>query len=267
MRRLMLCLLLLLLAAGRATAQDYEIGKIAANSAKGFHWPYYLGIPATIKRPAVLLVQPNGTGYPFDDFTPHDAAAFSQAHGTQNPQGLGRLGSPSLVPVFPRPPGLYTQSLDRDTLLTKRQGYERLDLQLIAMVEDARARLAARGITVDVKFWMRGFSATGSFTSRFALLHPHLVKAASVGAAGLGPALPVDAWKGRRLNYPYGVADLESVAGKKFDDSSFRQVAFQIYIGDQDTVSDPEWQPDQSPDQALMAEVFGLPNVPLAYMR
>lgn len=268
MKRFPLSVLPLVAAASLASAQSFEVAKIPADSAKGFQWPYYLCVPATVKQPAVLLVQPNASLGPSDDFSTHDVTAYGQAFHTQTDQGFAALGSPSLVPVFPRPRDLYTQSLDRDTLLTQRSGYQRLDLQLIAMVEDARARLAARGIVADQKFWMRGFSAAGAFASRFSLLHPELVKAVSVGGAGLGPALPVASWKGKTLYYPLGVADLETLTGKKFDLGSFRQIAFQFYVGDADTASTgAAFQPGTNPEDALLAELFGSPNIPLSFMR
>jgi pimeloyl-ACP methyl ester carboxylesterase len=162
------------------------------------------------------MVEPNNTGYTSDDQSVHDRAAASLINAKK--AWADDLGVPYLVPTFPRPATnwkVYTQSLDRDTLLTNLPGLVRIDLQLIAMIEDARARLAAQGIEVDRKVWMVGYSASGSFTGRFTALHPDRVKAASFGSGGSYPIVPVAQWKGKTLRYPVGIADLEALTGQE----------------------------------------------------
>jgi hypothetical protein len=85
---------------------------------------------------------------------------------------LTALGSPILVPAFPRD----TQALDRDTLLARDVPLQRIDLQLIAMISDAHQRLAKRGLRVKAKVFMWGYSAAGTFTSRFVALHPQMIQ-------------------------------------------------------------------------------------------
>jgi len=78
---------------------------------------------------------------------------------------------------------LYTQALDRNSLRADLPpDLLRIDLQLIAMIEDARERLLPMGMHTDVKVFMWGFSATGMFVNRFTLLHPERVKAVASGS-------------------------------------------------------------------------------------
>ena len=164
------------------------LSKIPADPAKGFSWPYYLYIPPTIKEPAAILVQPNNTGSVSDDPAVHDISARYLIEGSR--YWADELGSPYLVPTFPRPETLpvgYTHALDRDALLTTVPDYVRIDLQLIAMINDARSILSSYDIEVDSKVFMAGVSASGSFVSRFTMLHPDMIKAASIGAPGFGP--------------------------------------------------------------------------------
>jgi hypothetical protein len=66
---------------------------------------------------------------------------------------------------------------------------------------------------VDSKIFMLGASASGSFVSRFVMLHPEIVKAASVGSPGWGPAVPVGTFNGQPLlNEPGNRASLPVVA-------------------------------------------------------
>lgn len=97
----------------------------------------------------------------------------------------GRLGVAVLMPAFPRPrsqDGVYTHALDRDAMLTRDPALRRPDLQLIAMIDDARRRLEREGVHTERRVLMHGHSAAGMFVSRFVLLHPDRVKAATIGA-------------------------------------------------------------------------------------
>ena len=233
------------------------LSRISAKPAKGFSWPYYLYIPPSITAPAVLLVQPNNTGTVNDDPAVHDASARKLIEGSE--YWARELGSPYLVPTFPRPATLpvgYTHALDRDALLTTVSGYSRIDLQMIAIIDDARSILADKGIEVSQKVFMAGVSASGSFVSRFAMLHPDRVKAASIGAPGFGPIVPVSSWNGRELPYPEGVADLKSVAGSNFDSAAFKTVPLQVWVGDEDYNVDPWWNPSD-PTVARVMAAFG----------
>jgi pimeloyl-ACP methyl ester carboxylesterase len=247
---------------GSSEAGFAQVSKIPANSQRGFQWPYYLYVPTRIKTPTVLLVEPNNTGITSDDPAVHDAAASSLINFYK--VWADDLGSPFLVPTFPRPDTnwkVYTQALDRDTLTTTLPNLVRIDLQLIAMIDDARTRLASKGLNVGAKVWMIGYSASGSFTNRFALLHPDRIQAASAGSGGSYAIAPVSTWKGKTLRYPVGVADLQQLVGKPFDAASFSKMPMQIYIGDQDLDDAVDYGDGYDEEEAaLIREVFGGPN-------
>ena len=237
------------------TAEKLE--KIPADPQKGFSWPYYLYSPNLIKKPAVLMVESNNTGTVSDDQTVHDTAAYNQIYNKR--YFADTLGVPFLVPTFPRPASdltTYTHALDRRTILTKTPDLERIDLQLIKMIEDARGRLAAAGNPVDNKFFMMGVSASGSFASRFVMLHPESVKAASIGAPGWGPIVPVTSWNGYNLPYPEGIADLKDLVGTPLAVDAFRTVPLQVYVGDMDINIYPFWTLSD-PEVALVNAAFG----------
>ncbi len=238
----------------------YELLKISADSSKGYEWPYYLSIPSTIVKPTVLLVEPNNTGSCTDDFSVHDASARSLVTYLSEDPDVSKLGSPILVPVFPRPASIcttYTHALDANTLKTTVAGLRRIDLQLISMVEDARSRLAKRNITLDPRFFITGASASGSFTMGFTILHPDLVKAAWAGAQQ-GTIVPVPQWNGINLPYGFGVYDLEQLVGKKFDAATFSKVPIQVMDGDEDFDSFANLPPGD-PARELVFAVWGGP--------
>ena len=223
---------------------DSELFAVPADPAQGFAWPYYLGVPPALDPEASLLVEPNNTGAASDDFAVHDQAAEALALGRAN--HMEALGVPWLVPVFPRPvtPPLYTHALDRDTLATSAPGLERIDLQLVAMIADARRRLAERNLTVGPRVLLSGFSASGAFVHRFTALHPELIQGAASGSGAGWPIAPVAEWDAIALRYPVGIADLAALVGSPFAAAAYRRVPLYLYVGDADE-DDPVqgWEP------------------------
>lgn len=223
-----------------AVKRHDELHRIEPAPERGFHFPYYLFIPKeeVSKEPLHLLVEMNNTGTTSDDLGRHDAAAKRLVEKGVPHRLARRLGLPLLVPVFPRPASnwrAYTHALDRDTLLIADGELARIDLQLLAMVDDAREVLRDNGIATAEKIFMTGFSASGNFGNRFVLLHPERVRAVATGGVNGMPILPLVESKGQRLRYHVGVADLQEVAGIDFDLESYRRVSQFIYMGYLDT--------------------------------
>jgi len=231
----------------------------------GFSWPYYLYIPPTAEDKAAagdilhLLISTNNTGRTTDDYIEHETAAMKLISMVATP-GY-QLGCPCLVPVFPRPAtqdSIYTHALDRDCLTTGVDGLERLDLQLIAMIEDARSRLKDRGWKVSHKVLIAGFSASGMFANRFTILHPDHVLAAAVGAPGGWPIAPVKQWQGYALPYPVGVDDLAALADQDFKEKAYREVPHFFFMGGKDENDSVVFRDGyRERDEALVLDLFG----------
>jgi pimeloyl-ACP methyl ester carboxylesterase len=219
----------------------YRVEAVAADPASGFHADYFLYLsPAARRRAAAgdtvtILVQPNNSGTTSDDPEVHRKDAWWTGFGRH---GIAdELGTALLVPAFIRPAEdwrIYTHALDRDVLTTRRVDLARLDLQLLAMIDDARERLAAQGVTTDPRILLQGYSASGMFANRFTVLHPGRVKAVAAGSPGGWPIAPVAMVEWESLPYPAGVADLEALTGESFDLGAWRLVPQLVVMGDQD---------------------------------
>jgi hypothetical protein len=180
-------------------------------------------------------VQPNNSGTTSDDPNVHRQDAWWT--GFERRKIADELGVVLLVPAFMRPGEdwhIYTHALDRDSLTTQLTDLARIDLQLIAMIDHARAELAKDGIRTDGKIFIQGFSASGMFANRFTILHPERVKAARIGSPGGWPIAPVTTFNGESLSYPAGVADLESLTGVPFDSDTYNAIPQLIYMGSMD---------------------------------
>lgn len=228
----------LALAAQTAPAPAVEV--VEAAPEKGFNYPYLLRMPADPSQAAgpYLLVEPNNTGEVSDQLSVHMEAAKTLVGKALGGWLAARLQLPLLVPVFPRPKTewtIYTHQLDRDTMLLAEGPMKRLDLQLLAMVDDARVRLAARGFDARPEVLMSGFSASGSFVNRFAMLHPDRVRAAAAGGLNALLMIPRPSVGQTVLRYPLGTADFETIAGAPFREDLWKRVPLFLYMGADDT--------------------------------
>lgn len=204
---------------------------IEAAPSKGFHYPYLLKLP-TDARSTFLLVEPNNTGRVSDDFEVHADAAKQLANRAIGSYVAKRLDLPLLVPVFPRPETgweMYTHALDRDTMLVGSGPMRRLDLQLLAMIDDARRRLRGYGVATEGKVLLTGFSASGTFANRFTLLHPGRVHAVASGGLNGIIIIPTET-----MPYPLGISDVPQLAGAPFREAAWRAVPQFIYMGAKD---------------------------------
>lgn len=210
---------------------------INKNPEKGFFHDYILFIPkeTPINKKTYLLVEPNNTGRPTDSIEVHKKYAIDLASISSVGNNVSTmLKIPLLVPVFPRPAAqelMYTHALDRDVMLEKSIELQRLDLQLLAMITDAKVVLNNMGIKVDSKVFMNGFSASATFTNRFSFIHPKAIKALAIGGFNGELMLPQNKINGIKLNYPLGLNDFTDIFDKKFDVDSYKKIPQFIYMG------------------------------------
>lgn len=233
--------LLALFNCGCSRSKHGQFEFVRAKSNRGFEYPYFLFIPEKLNNAGkqFVLIEPNNSGFVDDKLRPHIKKAKRTA---TNDFYIGsyvaqKLGIPLLIPVFPRSQSewkIYTHALDRDVMLQKDSSMERIDLQLLAMFNDARARLSKKGIDTNEQFLMTGFSASASFANRFTLLHPHKVHAVAAGGLNGLLMLPVDSVEQYRLNYPIGVADFFELFEREFNKAAFVQTPQFYFMGEND---------------------------------
>lgn len=260
-----LLIVLLVVSAGGLAPYVLRLQRFEADPANGYFADFYLYISAGARaaarnnRVVTLLVQPNNSGINSDDLGVHRRDAWWT--GFERRSIADELGVVLLVPAFIRPAEdwqIYTHALDRDSLRTERADLRRIDLQLIAMIEEARAELASRGIQTDERILIQGFSASGMFANRFTMLHPERVKAATIGSPGGWPTAPVASVQGEQLPYPAGVSDLEQLTDIPFDALAYNAVPQLIYMGSADENDALDYTDAWEPEHAqLVNRLFG----------
>lgn len=231
----------------------------------GFNFPYYLYSPSNV-REKPLLVEPVNSGPCNDDFqTDLDAAEELVLSGVPR-QISDELRIPLIVPVFANPCSggfwnTFIQTLDTGTMNIDSGRFERIDLQLLAMVDDARQRLASGVVDLPEEIMMNGFSATGNFVNNFAVLHPERVASITAGAINGMATLPREQVRGQTINYQIGVNDIETLTGSSFNKEAWQEVPQLCYMGEAERSPNDDTLPYRdiwSQEQARVARsVYG----------
>ena len=241
LRSVFIFLVLLYLLAGCGKSFTGELLFIEPSEEVSFHYPYFLFLPEDmdIDQNLYVVVEPNNSGFADDDFERHIEKA--QRIATRDFY-LGNyvaraLKYPLLVPVFPRTKSqwkIYTHALDRDVMVQAGNQLERIDLQLLQMIIDARSRLRERNINTKEEFMLTGFSASASFANRFTLIHPEKVFAIAAGGLNGLLMLPADSLEGKDLNFPLGTNDFMELLNQNFQASKFRDTPQFYFMGELD---------------------------------
>lgn len=240
---------------------------VEAEPDAGFHYPYYLFTPPPQSDETVpIIVEPNNTGEVSDDLEIHRERAEMILEGGISKQLSEQLNIPLLIPVFPRPArepvdGMhYIHALDRETLQIPEGPLERVDLQLLRMTEHARGVvLGDTDYSFSDQLMLNGFSASGNFVDRFAVLHPDRVLSVSAGGLNGMALLPLEEADGQTLPFHVGIADVEELIGKSVDIEALDKMNQFLYMGaedENDTIPyDDAWTDDDLRQTAL--DVYG----------
>ncbi len=242
-----------------------QLKKIYPNSESKFKWPYYTYINPEVKQKALsgqevhILVLPNNSLSVTDNITKDDIISkFTAIFGKTV---FGDLNTIILVPVFPRPMDhylIYTHALDRDVLTTDIIELKRLDLQLLAMIDDVRETYKKENWNIDSKVLMWGFSASAMFVNRFSIIHPDRILATSIGSPGGWPIAPCNTWEGENLRYPIGINDLNQLTGVSINLEEYKKIPQLFFLGDEDTNdSVPYDESYEEVDQEVILNLFG----------
>lgn len=175
-------------------------------------------------EPLPLLVAVHGTGRRAEA-TRDRYAAFAQEHGVV-----------VLAPLFPA--GIDDPD---DVHNYKELSYHgiRFDELLLAMVDEAAERWR-----IDTeRFLLAGFSGGGQFAQRFAYLHPHRLRAVSVGAPGRVTLPDDEPW-------PLGLGGVRDLFGVDVSLARLAEVPHQVVVGGADHAQDVLAAAAQDPREA-----------------
>jgi len=195
------------------TSPDLACGEISRRCSRrgAIETAYFVYMPRILpKNPGVFV-------------SVHGISRNAEEHARLFAPFMDRLGMILIAPLFSE------RDYPRYQRLGGRRGnHPRADHALLEIVDEVAADL---GIPID-QFYLFGFSGGGQFAHRFAMAHPHRIKAYVVAAAGWY-TLPDPERK-----FPRGIGPNRYFSDIQIDLPSFVKVPGMVIVGERDNKQD-----------------------------
>ena len=213
---------------------------VPANKDKGFNFPYILFIPDEISNNTNLIIEGANARSSASNINTGIQDVINESMNRKIIEWNSKTNYPILTPAFPRfneeDGPIYNHMLSSQSLNYNKHGLERIDIQLINMINDAKYRLMMNDIFLDDKVILDGFSASAKFVNRFSLLHPEKVKLIIAGGVSGTLILPIKELNGEKLLFPVGCGYINEITLNKINE--FKKIKQFYYMGELDN-NDP----------------------------
>lgn len=204
--------------------KEYTVQIVYPNDISNYNIPYILVLPKNMKENCILAVEVNNLETENGDYLLNNG--LLTAHKLV--QQLKDNDNPVLIPIVPSVKnGIpYYQQLSKECFsIPSTHPLYRIDLQVLNIINEVKKNLSDK-INLREKIFLNGYSSSGVFAQRFALLHPEIVDTLCIGGASGSIPVPI-----LELGYPLGIADYYEITGKQFDLEVYSQIKFRYYIG------------------------------------
>ena len=185
---------------------------------------YLIAIPEQIQDNCQMVVESyNSGGEQKDNYKDNVLDAI------QNKNQLNFLiqavrSDPVLIPIVPDISGEPDyQQLSKESIL-KYNGH----IKFLDCINDAKKKIEL--ITkkrISNRIFLNGYSASGVFAQRFALIYPEIIDRCLIGGAAGTIPIPTD-----EIGYPIGIKDYEAIFGTKFDYEKYKNIQFGYYVAE-----------------------------------
>lgn len=211
--------------------EQIEIGKdftenilgqeICINLQEGL--PFLLIIPKNIENNSTLIMESNNLE------TNNKKELFKQGIETaKHLLELSKSKSPILVPILPsEKEEPYWQQLSSECFKKDKN----IHLKIMQTIEKSKAIIKKkRNIEINDKIFLNGYSSSGVFAQRLALIYPEIIDTACIGGAS-GSIPIIDS----RIDYPIGIGNYEKIFQKAFNKEEYKKINFEYYVGSLET--------------------------------
>lgn len=227
----------------------YKIKFLASDMDKGINIPSIFAIPLSKNINNQLVVESNN----LESGSLEEILEQGGQTGIRLARLTNNLPSPIVVPLIPSyKDSPYFQQLSQECFsLSSNDRNYRIDEQVVRIIDKAKSILQTeRGLIAEDRIFLNGYSSSGVFAQRFALLHPEIIETACIGGASGSIPIPTE-----KLAYPIGVADYEALTGKKFDLESYSKIKFRYYVGELETQNKTDSRVDDNGNPAPMHDM------------
>lgn len=214
-------------------------GEIQLQNTNGWNWWSYVPLDLDPGQIANILVTTIGFT---EDYV--EQTEYAKMHLEWNIEATRNLKMVNISVAVPR--GMivehYVNAYPRAVLDgTNEPFYSDPHLKITDCLDIIIDDLDLKGFNVNPKIYFEGFSNGGFSSQRYALLLPERVRAIAGGGMAGSFVLPLSIYNapsspnnGKTLHWSLGVNDLESLAGKLFDEIEYKKVNQYIFHGSED---------------------------------
>ena len=189
---------------------------------------YIIGIPYSMKDNTEILVETyNSGGKEADRYSENvEDAITDKGNPIERFYADFITDFPVVIPIVPCLKGMPDfQQMSVDSVK---------NFQIQKMVKECidSAKMKIEQITgkkVQDKIFLSGYSASGVFAQRFALVYPELINRVLIGGA-VG-TIPVPS---KKIKFPIGIQDYIELFGREFDSNTYKQIQFAYYVGEKE---------------------------------
>lgn len=186
---------------------------------------YLLAIPENFNGNTNMVVESFNSGGKEENYYAFNiASAIHEGNNLQNLLIDACEDTPILLPITPCLAGHPdTQQLSKESIIEENMAQKFLDC-----IKDAQNKVQKiTGKKLDEKIFLHGYSASGVFAQRFALIYPEIIDRCLIGGAAGTIPIPNE-----ELDYPIGIRDYESLFGKKFNEEAYKNIQFGYYVAE-----------------------------------
>lgn len=196
---------------------------------------YIIGIPDGMKDHAEMFVETYNAGGSEKDYYYENVQHAMSDRGNPIEKSYADFITdfPVVVPIVPCLKGFP----DLQQMSVEAVQQYAIHEKVKDCIEDAKTQIKTiTGKNIQDKIFLSGYSASGLFAQRFALIYPELINRALIG--GAAGTIPVPT---KKIKFPVGIQDFDILFGKEFDADSYKQIQFGYYVGEKETVKPGEY--------------------------
>lgn len=192
---------------------------------------YIMGIPNSMRDNAEMFVETyNAGGRETDNYLENIQHAMSEQGNPIEKSYVDFITDfPIVVPIVPCLKGLPDlQQMSVDSV----EKYK-IHKKVKDCIDDAKRKIETiTGKKLQDKIFLSGYSASGVFAQRFALIYPELINRALIGGAAGTIPIPT-----QQIKFPIGIQDYEELFDKKFNAEAYKQIQFGYYVAEKESAT------------------------------
>lgn len=186
---------------------------------------YLLAMPEDFNENCNIVVESyNSGGKQKSNYEENILSALNDGNAIENTLMEAVEDAPIVLPITPD----LIEAPDYQQLSIEAIKEGNIDSKFLKCIEDAKQKiLELSGKKVSDKIFLNGYSASGVFAQRFALIHPEIIERCLIGGAAGTIPIPLD-----EIDYPIGIKNYEELFGKKFNIEAYKKIKFGYYVAE-----------------------------------